>query len=77
MHRAWPSIEERQFLVHAVAVYRTSFMGPYNIMGVYTVQEFWNEVYNGWYEHFPVPRTDALEEAERVVSAIVFQRDTS
>jgi hypothetical protein len=72
-YRPWPNAEERRFLVHAIAVYRTSFMGPYNIMGMYTVQEFWLEVYNGWYDHFPVPWTDALEEAERRVSGFCFR----
>jgi hypothetical protein len=69
--RPWPSADERRFLVHAVAVYRTSFMGPYNIMGPYTVEDFWLEVYNVWYDLFPVLRTDALEEQERLVSAFV------
>jgi hypothetical protein len=47
-------------------------MGPYNIMGMYTVQEFWLKVYNGWYDHFPVPQTGTLKEAERHVSGFVF-----
>jgi hypothetical protein len=67
----WPSADEQHFLVHAVTMYCTSFMGPYNIMGTYTIEDFWLEVYNVWYDLFLVPSTDALEEQERLVSAFV------
>src|SRR5262245_11661041 len=49
----WPNAEQAGLLAQAVRLYRAAFMGQYNFVDGYTLEDFWDQVFTVYFEHFP------------------------